>query len=176
MLLECFSKNYSGNKKKKKEYSGGKILSCIQNKKRQKKALPSFVTMIWVGLVMNKWVCFGGEAPHAQSDGGTLSPGALCWGMMQYKRSPWLPQMGPCLLRFFFFSPPHNACSCVRCVAMQTSPAATVKISMEEVWTPSRLKGEEGDRKQSEREEGRSVDRQETCSFICSSLSFWCIN
>lgn len=53
---------------------------------------------------------------------------------------------------FFFFSPPpHNARSCVRCVAMQTSPAATVKISMEEVWTPSRLKGEEGDRKQAEK-------------------------
>lgn len=26
--------------------------------------------MIWVGLIMNKWACFGGEGPHAQNDGG----------------------------------------------------------------------------------------------------------
>lgn len=38
---------------KKNEYTGGKNLSCVQNKKRQK-ALSSFVTVIWVGLVMNK--------------------------------------------------------------------------------------------------------------------------
>lgn len=30
----------------------------------------SIFTMIWVGLIMNKWACFGGEGPHAQNDGG----------------------------------------------------------------------------------------------------------
>lgn len=176
MLLECFSKNYSGNKKKK-EYSGGKILSCIQNKKRQKKK--HFHPLLqWFGWG-SSWIseCVLAGKHHTLKVMGAPCLQVLCvegWCNTSdhhgYHR--WVLACSV----FFFSPPPHNACSCVRCVAMQTSPAATVKISMEEVWTPSRLKGEEGDRKQAEREEGRSVDRQETCSFICSSLSFWCIN
>lgn len=87
---------------------------------------------------MNKWVCFGGEAPHVQIDGGSRSLGSLCWRMMQCERSPWQPRTLAYTVSL------HNACSCHQCVAMQTSPAATVKFRVEEVWNPSRLKGEGG--------------------------------
>lgn len=125
-----------------------------------------FVTMIWVGLVMNKWMCFGGEAPHAQIDGSSPSPGTLSiegWCNMSdhhgYQR--WI-------LACSVF-PSFSVLLC----RLRLQPQ--LKFLMEEVWKPSKVKRRRGDQKQSEREEGRSVGRKETCSIKWSSLSFWCI-
>lgn len=54
-----------------KKATHGKQNSVVRAKSNAtKRATPSFVTLIWVGLIMNKWACFVGEAPHALSDGG----------------------------------------------------------------------------------------------------------
>lgn len=70
----------------------------------------SIFTMIWVGLIMNKWACFGGEGPHAQNDGGGFlfffSPGTPSWRMMQCNPSPWRPQIVAYSISL------HTVCSC----------------------------------------------------------------
>lgn len=120
---------------------------------------------------MNKWACFGGEAPHAQRDGGSLLLQVLCvegWCNTSdchgYHRS-------------VFACSPHMAIAlaCHRCVAMQTSPGALSQIFHGGGVKGVKVKRRRGDHKQSEREERRSVDRRDTCSFRCSSF-LWCIN
>lgn len=83
----------------------------------------------------------------------------LCvWGMMQYERSPWQPQT--CLLYF----PLHCLLLPSMCCYADFACSHSF-ISVEEVWNPVKVKRRRGDHKQSMREDGRSVHRQETCSF-----------
>lgn len=129
----------SGLKTIQEKHSEAKFSHVYKIEGDRIKAFPSFVAMVWVGLIMNKWVCFGGEAPHVQSDGGSLSTGAVCWGMMQYERSPWLPRIAGCLL-CFPLTPLALAIGVLLCrLRLQHS-----QNSVEEVRNPSRLKGDGG--------------------------------
>lgn len=47
-----------------------KIQRCVQNPRRQTARLRPLSHRSGVGLIMNKWACFVGEAPRALSDGG----------------------------------------------------------------------------------------------------------
>lgn len=128
-----------------------------------KKAVLSFVMMIWVGLVMNKWVCFGREAPHVKSDGVSLSSGTLRWRMMQYERSPWRPQTVAYTISLL------TVCSLTISVLL-----CRLRLQPQSIFSgggvkPVKVKRRRGDHKQSEKEEGTAVDK-------CSGSSLQCIN